>query len=341
MKFYSISEQPLQIYGLAVADEKMGHFWRLPSEMQEKLPKYTDLARRTVGGRVRFCTDSPNLTIRMTLEEVKEVISIPLSGSAGADVYVGIGRESRFIDYIAPDAYSEDNITIEKTFYKNAKMQPVTINLPRNAHLLSMEIGVEDNAVMAEAPAYAVQKPIVFYGSSITEGGCASRVGSSYTSTVCRWLDADYINLGFSGNAKGEPEFAEYIAGLEPMSAFVLDYDHNAPSPEYLTETHERFFRIIREKQPKLPILILSKPDTDKNPEESRQRRDIIYQTYVKAKAAGDTKVWFVDGSTLFGNENRTECTIDGTHPNALGFMRMAETIYPVLKEILHNCIGL
>ena len=339
MKFYHITEKPLRIYGLAVTDAESGHFWRLPPEILEQFPQYAYLGRRTAGGRVRFCTDSPSLTIRMTLAETKEDISIPLSGSAGADVYVGSGRASQFIGYIAPGEHTQENIEIEKTFFKGAGMQVVTVNLPRNDHLLSMEIGVEDGAVMAEAPAYTVEKPIVFYGSSITEGGCASRVGNAYTSIVCRWLDADYVNLGFSGSAKGEPEFAEYISGLASMGVFVYDYDHNAPSPEHLAATHEHFFKIIRAKQPELPILILSRPDTDKNPEDSGQRRDIIYRTYANAKAAGDTRVWFIDGGTYFGSEGRAECTVDGTHPNALGFMRMAETIYPVLEEILCKCM--
>ena len=88
---------------------------------------------------------------------------------------------------------------------------------------------------------YVVEKPIVFYGSSITEGGCASRVTNAYPALLSKWLNADYINLGFSGSAKGEIPVAEFIAE-QSMSAFVYDYDHNAPNPEHLAATHEAFF---------------------------------------------------------------------------------------------------
>lgn len=335
MKFFHITDAPMQIYGLTVKDRSAGHFWKLSEEALEHFPQYAYLGRRTAGGRVRFRTDASEFTVRMTLAETREDINIPLSGSAGADIYTGIGRESEYIGYIAPKEHIAQKVTVEKTFRKADEMEVVTINLPRNDHLLSMEIGVPQEAVVAESPAYTISEPIVFYGSSITEGGCASRVGNAYTSILCRWLDADYLNLGFSGSAKGEPDFAEYIANLRHMSAFVYDYDHNAPSPEHLQATHENFFRIVRERHPELPILILTRPDVDKDPEDSAKRRDIIFQTYRNARAAGDQKVWFIDGGTFFGKEGRAECTVDGTHPNALGFMRMAQTIYPVLKEIL------
>lgn len=335
MEIYHITDAPLRIYGLAVADRENRRYWKLPPEILEQFPQYEFLGRRCAGGRVRFCTDSGSLLVRMTLAETKEDINIPLSGSGGADIYLGKGKEARFLGYVAPTVHVMHEITEEKVFQMSGSMETVTINLPRNDHLLSMEIGIEDGAVVEEAPEYDICNPIVFYGSSITEGGCASRPGNAYTSIVSRWLDADYRNMGFSGRARGEEGFAEYLAGMQDMSLFVMDYDHNAPDPGFLQKTHEPFFRIIRKAHPELPIVILSRPDTDKSPEDSRRRRDIIRQTYRNALEAGDRKVWFVDGGTFFGSEGRGECTVDGTHPNALGFMRMAQMLHPLLGEIL------
>ena len=335
MKIYHITDAPLRIYGLAVADRENRRYWKLPPEVLERFPQYEFLGRRCAGGRVRFCTDSESLLVRMTLAETKEDLNIPLSGSAGADLYLGRGKASRFLGYVTPTVHVMHEITEEKKFQMTGSMETVTINLPRNDHLLSMEIGIEDGAVMTDAPEYDICRPIVFYGSSITEGGCASRPGNAYTSIVSRWLDADYRNMGFSGGARGEAEFAEYLAGRRDMSLFVMDYDHNAPDLEFLQKTHEPFFHIVRKANPELPIVILSRPDTDKFPEDSCRRRDIIRQTYRNALEAGDRKVWFVDGGTFFGAEGREECTVDGTHPNALGFMRMAQTLYPLLGGIL------
>lgn len=337
MKFYSITEEPLKIYGLAVADKEKEQFWKLPAKIMEEFPQYDYLGRRTAGGRVRFQTNSPEICLRMTLAETKEDINIPLSGSAGADVYLGRGKDSCYLGYVAPEIHTDSRITVEKNFQLTGDMEIVTINLPRNDHLLDMEIGVEENAEVLAPPEYAVQKPIVFYGSSITEGGCATRPGNAYTSIVCRWLDVDYRNMGFSGKAKGEQGFAKYLASFDDMSVFVMDYDHNSPSPEHLAETHEPFFHEIRKAHPELPILLISRPDTDKNPEDSLKRKAVVQATYENAREAGDNNVWFLDGGTLFGEDGREECTVDGTHPNTLGFMRMAERIYPVLKAILES----
>ena len=143
------------------------------------------------------------------------------------------------------------------------------------------------------------------------------------------------VNLGFSGNAKGEAEMANLIATLQ-MSAFVMDYDHNAPDVEHLEKTHETFFNIIRKAQPELPVIFLSKPDFDKNPDINALRREVIYNTYISALNNNDKHVYFVDGQTLFGEKDRDACTVDGCHPNDLGFMRMAEKIYPVLKHAVN-----
>lgn len=337
MKFYHITEEPIKIYGLAVVDKEKRQYYRVTPALMEKMPQYEFLGRRAVGGRVRFMTDSVKICVRMTLAQTKEDINIPLSGSAGADIYVGKGKAARFLGYIAPKEHLMEEITVEKEFVKSGELELITINLPRNDHLLSMEIGIEEDAQMVEAPEYTHTKPVVFYGSSITEGGCASRVGNSYANIVCRWLDSDFYNFGFSGSARGEMEFAEYIGELPEMGIFVYDYDHNAPTAEHLAATHERFFQYVRNAHPQVPVLMLSRPDVDGDEEDSAVRRDIVRQTYENAKKAGDKKVWFLDGFTFFGEEGRSECTVDGTHPNALGFMRMAEKIYPVMKETMED----
>ena len=92
---------------------------------------------------------------------------------------------------------------------------------------------------------YRDMKPVLYYGSSITQGGCCSRPGNTYQAVVSRRLNIDFVNLGFSGNARGERAMAEYVAA-QPMSAFAFDYDHNAPSVEHLKNTHYDFYCIKR-----------------------------------------------------------------------------------------------
>ena len=117
--------------------------------------------------------------------------------------------------------------------YSERKMRSFVINFPLYTDVCELYLGLEESAKVEAAPDYEIKVPVVYYGSSITQGGCASRPGTSYQAIISRRLNCDYVNLGFSGNAKGEPAIAEYIAGLE-MSVFVYDYDHNAPNPEHL-----------------------------------------------------------------------------------------------------------
>jgi lysophospholipase L1-like esterase len=186
---------------------------------------------------------------------------------------------------------------------------------------------------MIEAPTpYRITPPIVFYGSSITQGGCASRPGTTYDSMVCRRLDADYVNLGFSGNARGEEAITSYIKNL-PMSVFVYDYDHNAPTVEHLAATHEKMFRAIREANPELPILILQRPVYRQNEEEAR-RLAILTATYENARASGDKNVYLITGEELMALAE-DDGTVDGCHPNDLGFASMAKAVGEILEKVL------
>ena len=175
--------------------------------------------------------------------------------------------------------------------------------------------------------------PVVYYGSSITQGGCASRPGMAYQNIISRWYNCDHINLGFSGNAKGEDAIAEYIAGLK-MSVFVYDYDHNAPNVEHLKKTHKRMFDIIRGKNPNLPIIIVSMP---KYPLTNNEvlRREVIKETYKTAKSQGDNNVYFIDGCEMMRFKGGNEATVDNCHPTDLGFRRMADWIGEAVGKAL------
>ncbi len=332
MKFHACTDAPIRLHGLCIHGTD-GNFWRLPADVVDTINEgVKGLGRRNTGGRVRFRTNSKTVSVKVTLKTLGVDACIPLPGSAGADVFLGTGMEARCACVIAPRNYSD--LTNEKSFQKSGDLEQVTINLPRNEQVAEIVIGIDDDAVLAAPLPYTHERPIVFYGSSITEGGCATRPGNAYTSILSRWLDADYYNWGFSGNARGEETMARFIAGRE-ISLFVYDYDHNAPSLEHLSATHEPFFRIVRQAQPDLPIIMLSKPDFDNAPEDNARRRAVILQTYANALAAGDRNVRFVDGESFYGTLERSSCSIDGCHPNDLGFMRMVETLYPQVKRMM------
>lgn len=324
----SATDAPIAIHGLAVVGG--GKFWRLPEDLIDNVNEgVCTLARHTAGGRIRFRTDSPYIAYRAKSFGGGQMSHMPLTGSNGTDLFVDGVSYMTFRPNSAKEQWFEGCSDM-----RSAGMHDIEMNLGLYNGYTEIYIGVQAGSLVEAPRPYSTEKPVVFYGSSITQGGCASKPGNCYTAFLSRWLDCDHINLGFSGSGKGEVNIAEYIASL-PMSAFVLDYDHNAPNPEHLEATHFRFYEIVRKAQPELPIIMVSMPDSDRDPAGAARRRDIIMNTYLAARKAGDSKVWFVDGRSLFGGRDRDCCTMDGCHPNDLGFYRMAEGLYPALKEAL------
>ena len=173
-------------------------------------------------------------------------------------------------------------------------------------------------------------KPFVTYGSSITQGGCASRSGNAYPSILSRRFSYDHINLGFSGSARAEDAIIEYLANLD-MSFFIYDYDYNAPSNEHYAATHEKLFKAVRAAKPDLPILILTRPHYYLN-SVGVARREIALKTYENAIAAGDKRVWFMDGPQLMAL-CKDEGTVDNCHPTDFGFASMAKTLGDFMEE--------
>ena len=333
MKTFSFTDAPVQICGLNHIDPANRQFWRLSDADGAAVSEGVRArSKTTAGARVRFRTDTRTLKLKMTLHTLGVDPCIPICGSGGADVMRGTAENTVYMGLINPWSY--DNKSPEAEFRLDGSVQQITVNLPRNEQVAGLEISIDDDAQLLPPAAFTRPGKLCFYGSSITEGGCCTRTGNAYTAAVARWLDMDSINYGFSGLAKGKDAMADLIA-RDDYAALVYDYDHNAPDAAHLERTHERFFRRIREARPELPILIMTKPDFDADPVGNAARRDVIYRTYLNARAAGDQKVWFLDGEQLFGTFGREMCSVDNCHPNDLGFFRMAEKVYAMLLKML------
>ena len=338
--FHPIPSGPMELGGFAWYGSE-GAFCRLPRNALERMNEgVRTLAWHTSGGRVRFRTDSPLIALSAELDSAADMSHMPRTGSGGFDLFFGTGADMRFVKGVRHEAGSR---IVEGVFVSNLprRMRDCTIYFPLYRGVTSARLGLTaDSEIQAPRPC-GTKAPLVFYGSSITQGGCASRPGNAYTALVARRLDADFINLGFSGSARGEPAMAEVIASMT-MSAFIMDYDCNAPDPEHLRRTHQPFFQVIRDAQPRLPVVMVSRPDYHHDVHDERHagdkaRLDIIRATCRAAVDAGDRHVRFVDGSRLFGDDNRDACTVDGCHPNDLGFYRMARGIAPAVREALRT----
>ena len=306
---------------------------RMPIEALEKVKAEAgndgvyNLAHCPAGVRIRFKTNSPYIAI-------KSVNGNNANGFYNFDVYERRGNTFFHVKNLA----GVGNVTNFESFVNvgGGSLKEFEIQLPILTCVNDVYIGLKSGSVIEKPSEYYFNKPIVFYGSSITHGASSSRPGNAYTAIISRRLCAEYINLGFSGNAKGEVAMAEYIASLK-MSAFVLDYDHNAPTDEHLENTHERFFKIVREKNPTLPIIMVSRPNTLYNTLQDANRRAIVFKTYLNAKSSGDENVYFVDGSTFLLSDTADTQIVDQCHPSDGGFLRMAEVIGAVVKSAIRK----
>lgn len=331
--FHVATQPPFQVAGLGwFAADRV--FCRLPLTSLDTMSEgIRELAWHTSGVSIRFRTNARAVAIDAHLRAAVDMSHMPRTGSSGFDLYTGSGPETCYQGGVRAEAGADriQSLIIEDL---PGDMTDCTVTLPLYNGVRSLSIGLDPAARVEPPSPHRVLNPVAFYGSSITQGGCASRSGNSYPQHIGRWLDADILNFGFSGGAKGELVLAQQLAQLE-LAAFVYDYDHNAKTLDHLIATHEPFFLELRKRRPNLPVIMVSRPDFDPKPQENRQRRDVIRRTYDHARSNGDINVYFIDGETLFGKSDRDACTVDGCHPNDLGFYRMAKHIYPVVRDVI------
>ena len=328
--FYSVLSKPFCVYGVKYENQK---FRRMPEEIAKTVSEGVYyLHSNTAGGRVRFKTDSSYVAISAKMCNIGRMDHFAITGSGGFDLYVKSNGKEKFVSTFRPPFDFQNGY--DSIFdFKSKEMREITINFPLYSDVSMLYIGLEDGAKVEEPTPYAYEKPIVYYGSSITQGGCASRPGNAYTSILSRWFNADHINLGFSGNGRGEQEIADYIASLD-MEIFVYDYDHNAPNAEHLEKTHENMFKTIRKANPSLPVIFMTTTTLERYFESREKRREIIYRTYKNALDSGDENVYFWDGGKEF-EPHQDYGTVEGCHPNDYGFVEIAKSLEKIIKKIL------
>lgn len=325
MIFHDPKAAPFSLHGVYHED---GKYRRMPEEIAKTVHEAVGkLHSHCAGGRVRFVTDSPYIAISAKFGDIATMSHFALTGCRGFDLY----RDGVHCKTFVPPYYATEGY--EAIYEPPMKgMAEYVLNMPPYSEIKEFYIGLQEGCALLPPTPYKLEKPVVFYGSSITQGACCSRPGNTYYNILSRRLDFDYINLGFSGSARGEPEIAEYIASLD-MSAFVCDYDYNARTAEHLAATHAPFVAAVRKAHPHIPILLMSKPRRTLT-EDDLQRLSIITKTYQTAIEQGDRNIYLLSGPELMafcGDDG----TVDNVHPTDLGFFSMANAMAPVLEKAL------
>ena len=325
IRFYNVLCAPFSIHGVYYDN---GKFRRMPEDVARTVSVGVHaLHANTAGGRVRFKTNSPYVAISTRMPAIERMSHFALTGSAGFDLYV---------DNVYTHTYRPTFDVVDG--YESIReglgdgMKEITVNMPLYSDVSELYIGLKEGSEILAPTPYKVEKPVVYYGSSVTQGGCASRAGTSYQGFVSRALDVDFINLGFSGGAHGEKAIYDYIKSLD-MSVFVMDYDYNCVTVEELEKTHEAMFAAIREAQPNLPIILLTAPRAVLS-QHYKDRLEIIRRTYQNALDKGDKNVYLIEGTKLM-EMCGPEGTVDDCHPTDFGFYSMAQPIIGILRDIL------
>ena len=337
MQHVTLDQSPLELSGLPWYEHDGKKLWRFPKELQGQIS--ADLwqcSLSTSGGRIRFASDTTTLGVAADYspynpqEPMQNMCRI---GQAGIDAYV----DGVYWAGVAPREEAE----LEATFFEGVpkQMRQFTLHLPLYHHVAVKHLILDDDAKLLPPAPFAVSKPVVFYGTSITQGGCASRAGLSYQGMLCRDLNLDFVNLGFSGLGRGEAVVARAMAEID-ASCYVLEFGQNNATCAEFAEVFAPFLSILRTARPKLPIVLatpLYRSAASWNAAvaaDTEARREVVRQAYHAAIAAGDTRLYLVEGEDRISPADGAGL-VDGVHPNDLGFLLMAESMKPVLRRVL------
>jgi lysophospholipase L1-like esterase len=299
-------------------------------------PAVWNLAKSPSGGRLRLRTDSTSLSIRLEYPGPPDMRNMHAFGQTGVDLYL----DGVYTGTAIGDKDAAPGKVYEHSYYSRAsrRERDVTIYLALYKPVKVLAIGIDPEAHLQPAPPYAAARPVVFYGTSITQGGCASRSGMSYQAILGRLLNVDFVNLGFSGNGLGEPEVARTVAAID-ASCFVLDFAQNNKTVESLEQAYAPFLETIRGRHPQTPVVAITPiysagEFSPAGHERLEGMRELIRRVVSRRIADGDRNLQLVEGTDLLG-PSEGDGLVDGTHPNDLGFERMAGRLAARLSKIL------
>lgn len=342
VKWYSADDDPLRLTGFYFR-KKGEAFRRFP--LDDKLPPSVNgLSWHTAGGQLSFKSNTRIIRIKVALGHESHMDHCTKIGSSGFDLYMGKPGESQYFCGVTRMKVDADSYELDIFTHEKAIMREFTLNFPLYCGVDSFQIGFSGDAKVEAPSPWKDDAPVVIYGTSITQGGCANRPGMAYTNIISRRLNRPVLNFGFSGSGKGEPYVFEQLSKIENPAMFILDYEANASDGIWATLSNG--IDILRSKYPETPIMVVSKfhfnseyratgslterlPGAEKSwkferAEVNRRRR------------AGDKNIYFVYGGWK-NEKDWTEFTVDGTHATDLGFYMFAKMLTPKIAKVLEK----
>ena len=324
-----------------------GQAWEATDSPWDRLPARAEgivrkpvwsLSRQSAGIIIKFRTDASEIHVKWDLILDRLALPhMPATGASGLDLYVHDGQQWRWASTPRPTAQSNQARLVHDL---DPIMRDWMLYLPLYNGVESISIGVPVGSLiepMSRRPDETL--PVVFYGTSITQGGCASRPGMTHVAIVGRELDREVINLGFSGNGTMDIEMADFIAEIDAV-LYVIDCLPNLESDDVLPRTVP-FIKRLRSLRPDTPILLVedrSYSDAHVNRKRAERNRDsrLALQEAAEVLATdGCREIYYLEGDRLL--DANGESTVDGSHPTDLGFRQQADAFKKSIKPILNQ----
>ena len=351
LKYYDVRELGLPVLGKGFDDcvrendtISDGFYTRLPADLQGVVRKAVwDLGQNSAGLAIRFRTNSKCIGAEWRPLNNFGMSHMTPTGVRGLDLYALVDGEWLFVGAGQPNGKKSRNVFIRKM---NGEMREYIMYLPLYDGVINLSIGIDSTAVI-EKPHVAdlvpseKNLPIVFYGTSVTQGGCATRPGMAYPSIIERKLHRETVNLGFSGNGRMDKCLGEKIAKI-PASMYVIDCLANCTS-QIVKDSTEHFIRAIVEANPDVPVLMVSNycypyQYLDAQFQIDTPEENAIWKEFAqKFRKEGYKNVRYIDAYAK-GNMKKSpigpdhEGTVDGVHMTDLGFLRFADFLIKYIK---------
>lgn len=323
----------VEVCGLPWFAENAPDLWRLPGRARNTVREPVwELARAPDGARIRFAADTSQLSIRVETSRIAATRdALSALGQRGLDAYVDG-------EYWSSAPVNEPGES-ELTFFSQATRQRkhVTIHLPIFQEIRVLAIGLDAGARLSAAPPFSAGRPLVFYGSSICQGFCASRPAMTYPALVARRLNLDHVNLGFGGNGRAEPEVVRLIDEIDACG-FVLDLGKSYGTQS--ADVYAAMLDTLRSSHPDVPVVCItpifatSEIFSADYAALSTHTRAVMRQAASERTQAGDRMTHLVEGLDLCGRAD-ADAFQEGVHPTDLGFVRIAERLLPVIRGAL------
>ena len=321
------------IEGTGVAEsEKESPYDRLPASYKNKVRKQVwDLSKNSAGISIRFNTSSSSVKVKWSLLNDTKMNHMAETGIKGVDLYCKVNGVWTYVNTGRPTAKENEASLISGLSTGEREFK---LYLPLYDGTTKVEIGLESGSTITK-PEVEKKLPIVFYGTSILQGGCASRPGMVFTSIISRKLNVDCINFGFSGNGRMDPPIAELISGIK-ASYYVIDCLPNMTA-KMVTDSMIPLATAIRAKNPKTPIVFIENVEYTRAIFQAsllnsmNEKNQALRTEFDKLVKAGMKDLIYISAAGSIGTDS--EGTVDGTHLTDLGYLRYADYLIEKFKE--------